>query len=365
MYRYSLLVFLALFIACQPTEKPREKEQIKSIIPGSNISIQIEQDSVDMFRQPRINAQKIGSVRMGSSLYYAGEMTSETTRIQRNGVWYDEPWISVYTPEGDTGWIHGGGVDMDGDDSEEIGEVLLQKRMTFLMEELTEDILDYREEYANCNTDTSFLNIYRKGEWLREKIVEKLNQKLAKGISSDMPDMFWLESIMPGYVLELVAEGTQYYLFKDFQKFNSLAKQTSGNRDEAFTEMMFQVYDRDSIEFTFPSWFIQTWDYGGHSLLGEGKHFQVLQSANQILTSDKDSLFKKEILAQKQAILNDIINPENSYWLSQEKIVAELDNMIKSDLNILSKKDKIILEERKKQFLNPESGIELNIRSGE
>ncbi|MGB1217918.1 MAG: hypothetical protein ACPG5P_08575, partial [Saprospiraceae bacterium] len=80
MNRYFFFLFLALFFACQPKEKPVNVKEAppKKIVPTSNVLVKIEQDSVEILQSPKLNASKMGIVRLGASLYYAGEMTSES-----------------------------------------------------------------------------------------------------------------------------------------------------------------------------------------------------------------------------------------------------------------------------------------------
>jgi hypothetical protein len=124
------------------------------------------------------------------------------------------------------------------------------------------------------------------------------------------------------------------------------------------------IYPTDSIEYFFPAWSIQTWDYGGHSLLGRGIHHEILKQLNDY--RDKYGYFDKEVMEFKQMILDDISQADVSYWEGQPDILKELNVIIKSDFSLLSNEDKIALEVRKGQFLEPERfKIELNLRSGE
>ncbi len=336
--------------------------QIKS--SQDYIRILVNMDELRIFENPSIDSEQIGIAKLGSKMNYAGEMTDFSTRIKLGGVWYDEPWVSVATAKGDTAWVYGGGIMFEGEDSEELSELLLQKRMKSFFGKLTDDIIEYREQYANARTSKEFSIVFHEGEELRDRIVELLEQKIPTAEAENLPDIFWIENIFPGYVVEVVAEGTKYFLFKDFKQLYSKARQTTGDEDDIFTDLGLEVYARDSIEYFFPSWFIQTWDYGGHSLLGSGKHNDVLALADEV--SQMTSLFKKDIDIFKKEILKDITHPEITYWNNQEKIMDELDSILITKYDILSKEDLVVLEARQNQFKNPsKNGIELNVRTGE
>ncbi len=324
----------------------------------------VNMSQMSIRESPSITAEQIGIAKMGSQMPYAGEMTDFSTKIKLGGVWYDEPWISINTPEGDTAWIYGGGVIFKGDDSEELSEILLQKRMKAFFGKLADDIATYRENYANANTSKEFANVFHEGEELRDRLVEILEQKIPTAETENLPDIFWIEDILPGYVVELVAEGSQYFLFKDFKQLYAKARQTKGEEDDIFTDLGLEVYSRDSIEYFYPSWFIQTWDYGGHSLLGSGKHNDVIALADEVM--DMTDLFKEDIDVFKTEIIRDITHPQITYWNPQNKILSELDSILSLDYNILTKEDLVALEARQSQFLDAsQNGIELNVRSGE
>ena len=107
---------------------------------------------------------------------------------------------------------------------------------------------------------------------------------------------------------------------------------------------------------------MQTWDYGGHSLLGQGRHFNLLNEANDLLSKSK--LFEKPILELKIEILDDISAEHVTYWEPQEKILEEMKKIISADFDFLTNEDKIILKTRYEQFKKPKANkIEVNHRA--
>lgn len=363
MYNRLLLLGVAVFLFLMNSCKQHTTELMLDS-PQQKIGLVVNMEQLRIRNAPGLDAQEIGKISMGSQVAYGGQMTDFTTKIKLDGVWYDEPWVSMLTHEGDTGWVYGGGILFEGENSEELSELLLQKRMKSFFGSLTNSITRYRDNYANASTSEDFANVFHDGEEIRERMVVALEEKIPVNEVENLPDIFWIEDVFPGYVVELVAEGTQYYLFKDFKQLHHKARQTQGEEDDIFTDLALTIYERDSIEYFFPSWFMQTWDYGGHSLLGNQKHNDVLALADEVM--EMSDFFVNDIDVFKKEVMRDITNPELTYWNDSERIVAELDSIIDMEYNILDTDDIISLKARRNQFKDYEAnGIELNIRTGE
>ncbi len=354
---------IAIVLSCWACNKTAEN--ILFNIPSSDlIRLVVNMDQLRIYEAPGLETAEMGIISMGAEVPYAGSMTDFTTKLKLGGVWYDEPWISILTMEGDTGWVYGGGVIFEGDDSEELSELLLEKRMKAFFGNLSSAVLDYRDDYANASTSEAFANVFHDGEELRERMVSALEEKIPATEVENLPNIFWIEDIFPGYVVELVAEGTQYYLFKDFRQLHQKALQTEGEEDDVFTDLGLTIYQRDSIEYFYPSWFMQTWDYGGHSLLGSGKHNDVLAHADEVM--QMSNFFKDDVSVFKKEVMRDISDPSITYWNSQENIITEIDEIIQMEYEIINRDDIVLLKSRKQQFEDYEAnGIELNVRIGE
>lgn len=356
----SLFFIITIALGCKKNATP----DILLDTSSQLVSLTVNMEQLRVRKAPGLDGAEIGKVTLGSELPYAGRMTDFTTRIKLDGIWYDEPWVSILTSEQDTGWIYGGGVVFEGENSEELSEILLQKRMKTFFGKLSSDIALYRDDYANALTSEEFAKVFHDGEEIRERMVAALEEKIPITEVENLPDIFWVENVFPGYLVELVAEGSQYYLFKDFRQLHTKAQQTEGLEDDVFMDLALAIYERDSIEYFFPSWFMQTWDYGGHSLLGSGKHNDVLALADEVM--EMSDYFKEDIDVFKKEVMRDISNPELTYWNGAERIVAELDDIIDMEYALLSKDDIISLKARRNQFKNYEAnGIELNLRTGE
>lgn len=313
---------------------------------------------------PGENARVISTLEKGTALYDLGEVSDFTTKIKLRGIEFDEPWLKVRTKDGTEGWVYGGALNFEINDSSKLVNLLITKRLFALFgRELTAKIENYRKKFQSMQSASDFANVYREGTKLRDTIVGIMQDKIVINDPNQLPDLFWLEQAMPGFVTQIVAEGTAYYLFWNYKSLIDKTKSTSDSSDDAFVNLAIAVFPEDSIEYFYPAWFIQTWDYGGSSLLGRGVHDQLLKKMDETL--QKSDLFASEIRHWKSLLFNDITEPSVSYWEKQEKIIAELDTILVRNYSILTEADKVALQTRRKQFENPmENSISVNQQSG-
>ena len=312
---------------------------------------------------PGVKGQEIGRLEKGTVLTDLGEVSDFTTPLKLRGVAFDEPWIKVRTPAGLEGWIYGGGVHFSMDNPTELATKLMERRLRTLFQGLASEVLQYRQDFGSAQTSDEYAEIYRRGEKLRDTLVHLLSTRVIVGDYNNLPDLFWLEEAMPGYVPQLVAEGTEYYLFQDYKKLYPQARKTRGTADNDYITLCTHVHAMDSVEHFFPAWFLQTWDYGGSSLLGQGVHLQLLREMDRVI--EKSKLFEREILGIKNDLVRDVTWTENTYWEPIEAIQKELDEILASDLSILSPDDLTELQARRKMFADHRAnGIGVNQKSG-
>lgn len=310
--------------------------------------------------------EEIAKLNAGSVVYDLGEVSDFTTKIQLRGIWFDEPWLKVRTEQNLEGWVYGGAVNFDVENPTQLSKMIMDKRLqTFFGKELTLNIHRYYAGFNNMKTNNDFLANLRDGNNLRDTLTKILENKInLSDQNNQLPDLFWLENAVPGFVTQLVAEGTLYYLFRDYRQLRQKALKTEGSEDDDFVALNLLVYSADSIEHFFPSWFIQTWDYGGCSLLGKGEHLKILKKIDEVL--GKSRMFATEIMEIKNRLINDITGKDVDYWENKENILAEVHAILAAGLNCLTNEDKIALETRRMQFEYPaENNINVNVRAGE
>ncbi len=341
-----------------PTDQPVTKTKQSKMTIGL--------DQLRLRSTPGEKGEEIGHLKKGTVVYETGEVSDFTSQIKLRGIWFDEPWIKIKTDEGLEGWVYGGAVIFDMDSPSAISNKLLDLRLrSFFGNQLTDQMHSYRKAYYSAKNSQDFSNVFKKGEQLRDTLVTILEDKIDV-MSMDyeqLPDLFWVEEALPGYETALVAEGTIYYLLQDFKAFQKIANKTEGKEDDDFVNLNLKVHASDSVEYFFPAWVLQTWDYGGHSKLGQEIHLDILKEADKNLT--KSDLFLAHIMKIKDQIVYDIVSEEVTYWEPIDNIKKELDDIIKSNLGILTSDDKIALETRRTMFDNfKANAIEVNHKSG-
>ncbi len=372
----SLFLFSLLFIiSCKSDPKPDSetettiatKQQDTINVPELDLKpskLKVGLESLRLRERPGRDGKEMAYLKKGTIISETGEVSDFTTRIKLRGVWFDEPWIQIKTEQGLEGWVYGGGVTFEMENPSDIANKLLAIRLkSFFGNGITKELNSYRKAYYSARNSEDFSNVFKKGEQLRDTMVTILERKIDVLSLREMPDLFWIEEALPGYETSLVAEGTIYYLFQNFKKFQQIAKKTSGKEDDEFVDLNMRVHAGDSIEYFFPVWFIQTWDYGGHSLLGQGKHLDILKRVEKMVK--KSDLFFDYGIKIKDDIISDISAGGITYWEPEGKIRSELDEIRTAGLSIFTDEDKIALETRRKMFENPEANnIEVNHKSG-
>ena len=286
----------------------------------------------------------------------------ERTTVKLRGFPYKDPWVKIKTKDETEGWVYGGGLKFESES--EITDILIKSRLEALFgKEDAKGILKYKNNFNKATSSVELAETYRNAKLIRDATEDILHEKIEVTDHNKLADLSWLETAMPGYHSQLVAEGTMIHLFIDFKAFAKKARRTAGHEDDEFMELSMKIFPIDSIEHFFPGWFMQTWDYGGHSELGAGIHKNLLDEMNRILAHSP--LFEEEIEDYKNQIIKDITDSHVSYWQPKDAVLRELDEIIAADFGILSEEDKIALNTRRKLFENPEANkIKVNVKSG-
>lgn len=374
MKKYAFLFFsLLFFLSCGDDQNNQNQSVDITTDTTAQVVLQnvptrliVGLDHLRLREKAGEAGKEIAMLKKGTILYETGEVSNFSSRIKLRGVWFEEPWVKVKTEDGIEGWVFTGAVTFDIQNPTAFSEKILDTRLkSFFGNTITDESHSYRKAYYSAKTSEDFSKVYKTGEQLRDKMVTILEKKIdvTQLDYEKLPDLFWVEESIPGYETALVAEGTIYYLLKNFKTFQKTANKTSGKEDDDFIELNIKVHESDSIEYFFPAWFLQTWDYGGHSLLGQGVHLSILTLADKNLK--KSDMFLDETIKIKNEILDDIAGKEITYWEPAAKAKKELDDILKANLSILTSEDKILIETRKAMFDDPKAnGIEVNHKAG-
>ena len=363
-YFIFLLSLLILFCNCGNNKKDDLDKTLKMLPQDTLTRMVVAVNNLNLRGGPGNDQPSVEALKKGTTLETTGAISPLKTSILIRGVQREEPWIEVRTPEGVKGWIFGGGVKIEGAQNTPVASVLRKERLSnFFDPEKTRQILQYRTDFFALENPRDFENVFIRGTILRDSLVNTIREKIEIMDHENLPDLSWLEDAMPGFALGMIAEGTSYYLFQDYGKMKLLAKETTDMEDDRFFEFISLVNSGEDIEDFYPIWFEQTWDYGGFSLLGTGKHLLALDNMEQLMAEQQ--LFSNPILKLKMKLLSDILySPSGAYSESAEKIIEEIDAILSKNFKILSVLEKNNLEKRKTHFLDPTKyGLKLNLKS--
>ena len=359
---FLLVCLLFIFDSCKQTSNngTTDVQEIEDQLKKDKVLFTVRVNNLRLRKEAGTDGEVISTLEQGAKLIDLGMTSDFVTEIQLQGKTYLEPWIKVRTTDGIEAWVYAGALVKDVATS----KILLEKKVQVLFgNDIKKNIDDYNTKINKLQTSKDFEIAFNVGELLRDTLVEIIGEKFSPNAKGQLPDLFWLEDLMPAYESALIMEASRYFLFQNYKEFYKIAANTKGKEDDLFIEFCTFMHDADSIEYFFPSWTMQVSDIEGYSLLGAGKHYTAFEKLNEMRS--KNSFFAKQLDLIKQDLVDDVTRKGISYWEPKEKIIKELNRILKKKFKILNQNDRVALQTRLKQFANPKAnGIELNLRSG-
>ena len=359
-----ILLLAALICSCRPQAPVESDDSATGQRTAAPVQFQTAVADLRLRETPGEKGEIVATLLKGAVLDDLGEVSDFTTRVTLRGITYDEPWIKVKTSTGQEGWVYGGGLNFDAGRSSKTADALLQKRaLSILGEDMVKRLRLHQRDFASIRTEQDFSRVLQESMGLRDTLVKVLEKRIRPGSAEQLPDLFWVGAFFTGYQPQVVAEGTAYYLFCDYRQWAAPAKRTGGPQDDLFLDLQFTAFPEDSIEYFFPAWQIQTWDYGGSSMLGKGVHKSVLDKINA--QSAAGGLFEPLLMQMKTQVIDDITGAETSFWYTQEEALRELGAIIAANFKVITPQDMVALATRRKQLEEPaKHNIEVNMRKG-
>jgi len=303
------------------------------------VSLKILLDDLRIRQTPKLSGEIIEKLDANNLVQWSGEISPNTDQIRLRGVSFNDPWLKISTASGKSGWGYAAAMlpVSESPATNALKQQLYSLRAKhFFGESVQQALLKYQQYYQHAKTDASLADVYTTGLLLRDDMVKSLEQIAT--VQHPPMDMSWLEYLLPGFKVALVAEATQYYLFADFKAFAEKASKTMGKADDDYFAYAQDIYPYDGEEGFFYSWFEQTWDYGGDSLLGQGKHMQAVQSMDQLLKQSQ--LFAQAIKHDKNSLVRDITNSQTNFREPADKIKKELKQILDANFTVLTDADK-------------------------
>lgn len=367
------LVFFSWFSACRTESVPNDttdasaaEQVVTNPSPETDLpSFSVNVAGLRLRAEHGPDADVIRVLEQGETLYDLQTVSDYTTPIRLRGIEFNEPWIKVRTMRGEEGWVYGGALHAELNGSMSTAFLLMEKRLTTLFgEELQMQVSTYRDSFTQIQTADEFAQVYEQGIRLRNALTTPLERAIEVGNTNALPDLFWLAQVMPGFQPTLVAEGTSYYLFADYGDWLDKAAGTPGTMDDDFVDLAIQFYQGDSVEYFYPAFFLQTWDYGGHSLLGRGIHLELLLGI-EALQARYPGQFAETTRTFLQQLIDDMTAAHVTYWEPAEVIVEELGQIAEKEWSVLSREHIIAIKTRLRQFREPEKyNLQTNLKSG-
>lgn len=310
---------------------------------------------------PGEKSAEFRTLKMGEPLRDLRQVSRFESEIRLRETRLQAPWVKVQTANNEAGWVFAAWVEP----AQPQEDWLLQKKMACYFGDA---LVARRNEYVRgIETTASEYGVaacYREAVALRDTIIQLLTRRAEPNGGYKKFDFSWLPEVLPGFVFQEVAEGTQPYLFADYRFWQQKALRSSGVQDEAFIETCLTAFPTDSIESFFPTWTLPLSEYAAASQLGKERHLKVLRAIDQSL--EAGTLFRPELTAFKESLLEDILGKNTVYWQPKELIVKELNQILKTGFACLNARDYIALQARLTMFGDPEAnGLRVNLRSGE
>lgn len=292
-----------------------------------------------------------------------GEVSAFLSGISLKDTLRNEPWLRVRTTGGQEGWVFAGAVRPSGQNPENVTRWALNKRFIAWFGPALAQRWQVWAQLPPPQNDSAAAAYFRQGLALRDTLNLLVSRRVTRDAGEALPDFFWLGQLTPLFIIQQIAGGTSYYLFTDYRVLAQMAARSGGMQDDAFVQVCLQAYPSDSIESALPVWVFPVSAETGYSNLGQGNHLKILKAIDRALQSG--NLFAPELQALKASVMEDISDQNSAFWQPQEKILAELNQIIKANLTCINGRDRAALEARRNMFESPaENGIVLNLRSG-
>lgn len=333
---------LVAFISCQP-KSPKTEPSPQSEFAETPPVLISDVEALRIRLEPGLESGELCQVDSGIVLEYAGEASSFLSTVSLRGKVTREPWLKVKACGGKTGWVYAGALRVE--EGSSLERLLAYAKLSAVA---GKDLSDKAKAYAIKVGEAKDEKELEAAYVVCKELIDSVNAKLElSGVEADNsgPGYEWLGKAIPGVVPEWVAEGTVLSLFVDYKQWESLAKATQGSQDDGFFSLAKGCFE-GGVDFYYPIWFMQTWDYGGTSLLGSGKHLEKVEAMSKLSSA---TLYKKDLVGLKDLLVRDISESEY-YNYSQSKCVDELGKILSGKYAILNQNDLVQLNARLKQL---------------
>ncbi len=350
-------LILMLFGSCQQEQPVKNEATSASISPeaASGQVLKIKTAGVFLRASPGIEGDVLAELPPQSIVYDQGKVSPFLTTIRVKGQEYSAPWVQVQTPQGDSGWIFASPAAITTSNGPSF---FLEKRLQAAFDKTVFQLfMDYQQQKDSIRNDTAFLTAFQKLKRLRTELQQAVNSNPAQ------TDYFWISEVLPELVPQLDPSDQSLDLYIDYRFWLKQTKQTKATTDDQFIELCLTAYPEDSIEYRFPAWFFQTSANNGHSLLGRGIHLEMFEQIDNLYHISE--VFQPELEIFKQALVEDIVLLNTTFWEPAALAKKELIALIGNNYAFLDESDHLALQKRLADFEETEkNGLQFNLKAG-
>ncbi|MFN0176796.1 MAG: hypothetical protein ACKVU0_19300 [Saprospiraceae bacterium] len=347
MQHFDWKILPLLFLLCSCKNKQATENQLFVLAEQASLR-----------HEPNEKSPEILSLRKGRALNDLGEVGPSEAQIAFGCDVFQTPWIKVQTAEKQSGWVLAWALRPANDN----GDWLLQKRLIgYFGKTLAVRRNSVMQNFSKLETEEQFAEVWRGTVALRDTFLFILSRRPESGFQ---PEFNWLNDAFPGYLFQKVGAEEGPMLVADFFVWHQKSLITKGLQDDAFIQTCMAAFQTDSIESLYPVWKFPLPDLESASQLGLGFHLKLLRQIDRAM--EYGTLFAPELEGVKEQVLEDVFGKNQRYWQPQEKILAEMEQILTESPKCLNVREKEALVIRKKMFEDPiGNAIVVNLRSGE
>lgn len=296
---------------------------------------------------------------------FKGNVTGILEKVNGDSYNGNSKWVEVSSFQFAGGYVHSDYI-IEGKEAEVYKKQLpASVHDSLLRQDFSPDAVkaveSYRKAYTAATTAEELVSVYLQTEKTAQKLRPVIQRQHDRNMDGNcrQPCILkfnYLMNYIPAGTISIAAEGTAAFLHTVPELFYHKALTTEGKYDDLYFDLESYYYGiQDRL---WPAYTERTWDYGGHSLLGQGIHLTILKKADTVLKTG--SLLDREVHDMRSRTLKDI-EDYNIYYEDSEAIITELKKILESAE--LSGEEKAMLKRRIIQFKDPESfGISLNCK---
>lgn len=363
------ILALLLLVACTyDGEAPGLPDEEKNIMPQNpneeQPQLTVLIDEIKLRNAPNVKGTEVARLAEGSTVYDLGEQSDHTTTITLRGDTLTTTWLRVATPGGDEGWIYGGGVRYNDPNTRSNYQRDMRYRSyrALLGDDFYNAATRLNKRAERVRDEASFIDFYEATQNFQDNVglaEDRFSPNPYNAQQQELPADF-PKGFVAGLYLGSAAEGTVYYFYHNYAELGRLARLTSSPYDDQFVEVLVQESD-DTISTFYPVYFMQTWDYGGYSRLGGGKHYELLQAVSRL--HRETTAFDKHLEDIKEPLLQDILSSSEGYWYDRPKVLAEIDRILANERLWLDPEERELLQMRRENIADTNNSEPFNLRT--